>query len=325
MEEFKVIELHRSRDFGRKINATFEFVRQNFKSLGKSLLFIAAPAVVIGSLMIGSFMGDFTGNILSQAGNPDAFNKFVLSWSFWVQFILMFIFLIVSMIMSVSTINNYMLLYSKKRTNEISVQEVWEKVRGSLASYLGSSFLFFVLFVGAYILVILIGMVFGAASSTLGGIGVFVGVCAMFYLWISSSLTLFIQTYEDKNFFSALARSVKLVQGKWWSTFGLLFILTFIMYAVSYLLVLPFSLVMGVTMMHKVTSPVTPEIGATKFMTVAIVTFFYIIYLLLSSLPNVGVAFQYFNLVELKEAKGLMSDIENVGKPEEPGRPEETY
>ena len=93
MEEFSFIELQRTRDFGKKINATFEFVKQNFKSLGKSILFIAGPPVLLGSLMIGSFMGDFMSNIFSQANNPEAFRDFMMSWSFWAQFILMFIFL----------------------------------------------------------------------------------------------------------------------------------------------------------------------------------------------------------------------------------------
>jgi hypothetical protein len=40
----------------------------------------------------------------------------------------------------------------------------------------------------------------------------------------------------------------------------------------------------------------------------------------------VGIAFQYFNLVELKEARGLMSQIETIGQPGvDPNRPEETF
>ena len=35
MENFQVIELQRQRDFGRKMNATFEFIKQNFGSTGR--------------------------------------------------------------------------------------------------------------------------------------------------------------------------------------------------------------------------------------------------------------------------------------------------
>jgi hypothetical protein len=48
--------------------------------------------------------------------------------------------------------------------------------------------------------------------------------------------------------------------------------------------------------------------------------------MLMYSLPNVGIAFQYFNLVELKEAKGLMTQIENLGQTSPPdNRPEEHF
>ena len=48
--------------------------------------------------------------------------------------------------------------------------------------------------------------------------------------------------------------------------------------------------------------------------------------LLMYALPNVGIAFQYFNLVELKEAKGLMGQIENLGQSTaSENRPEEHF
>jgi hypothetical protein len=227
--------------------------------------------------------------------------------------------------MSVSTINNYLLLYSQKKSNDISVQEVWDKVRGSLGMYVGSAFLLFLMFVAAYTLVILLTFVFGAMTPVLAFLGAVVGICGMVYLWIGSSLTLFIQSYEEKNFFSALSRSLKLTQGKWWSTFGLLLVLGLIAYFVSYFFIIPYYIVMGTTMMHKVSSPLAPVEGPSKYLTILFFTLYYVVYLLLSSLPNIGVAFQYFNLVELKEAKGLLTEIENVGKPEETKRPEESY
>ena len=72
MENFNFIEFHRTRDFSRKLNATFEFVKQNFKPLGKSILFIAGPPVLVASLVSGSFMSEFMS--FSMVGNPDGRN-----------------------------------------------------------------------------------------------------------------------------------------------------------------------------------------------------------------------------------------------------------
>jgi len=40
----------------------------------------------------------------------------------------------------------------------------------------------------------------------------------------------------------------------------------------------------------------------------------YTIQLLLNSLPNVGIAFQYFNLVERKESRSLLQSIDTIGE-----------
>jgi hypothetical protein len=46
----------------------------------------------------------------------------------------------------------------------------------------------------------------------------------------------------------------------------------------------------------------------------------------LYALPNVGIAFQYFNLVELREAKGLMEKINSMGQESNTSnRPEEHF
>lgn len=328
MEEVNYIELQRARDFGKKINATFEFIKQNFKPLTKSLLLIAGPAILIGSLMIGSFMGDFMGLTLANAaggGNPEALSKYFLSFSFWAQIVLMFVFFIVSTIMSISTMNNYILLYGKNRTNQIAVQDVWDKVRGSLGIYIGSTLLMFLMAVVGVIALVLVIALFSVASPVFSVLGMFAGFGAFIYIMISVSLTLFIQTYEGLGFFDALSRSFKLVRGKWWSTFGLLFVLSLIGSTIAYFFMIPYYVVVMTTAIHKVSSPLTAEAGPSKILIMSSFTLYNAANLLLSSLSNIGTAFQYFNLVELKEAKGLMADIENVGKTDNTQRPEESY
>jgi hypothetical protein len=53
--------------------------------------------------------------------------------------------------------------------------------------------------------------------------------------------------------------------------------------------------------------------------------FGYIVQMLLYTLPNLGIAFQYFNLVELKEAKGLMDKIDSMGSVASSEKGEEHY
>ncbi|MEJ0057379.1 MAG: hypothetical protein WDN75_18015 [Bacteroidota bacterium] len=59
MENFRFIEFQLTRDFSEKLSATLSFVMQNFKALFRALLYIAGPPVLVASMLIGSFIGDF--------------------------------------------------------------------------------------------------------------------------------------------------------------------------------------------------------------------------------------------------------------------------
>lgn len=328
MEEFKAIEFQHTRDFSRKLNATFEFIRQNFKPLGKSILFIAGPPVLVGSVIGGSFMGEFLNIGQSAQSSPDAFSNYFLSVSFWTQMILMFVFLTVSFVIAIATINSYLIIYDQKKTNQIEVSEVWDGVRNAFWSYLGTSVLFFVLFIIAYAVLLLPIFILAEISGVLVVFGALFVIGAIIFLLISSSLTYFIQLYEKKNFAEAVGRSMRLVNnGKWWSTFGLIIVLYLIMMTVSYIFIIPYYAVLFTNTLHSVSTGTAVEPSASwKIWTIVFFTLFYMAQMIMYALPNVGIAFQYFNLVELKEAKGLMNQIENLGQSSTSGnRPEEQY
>jgi hypothetical protein len=328
MEEFRAIDFQRARDFSRKLNATFEFIRQNFKSLGKSILLIAGPSVLVGSVMAGSFMGEFFNFGRMAQGNPEAISDYFLSVSFWVQLMLMFVFLTVSFVVAIATINCYLILYDEKKTNKIEVSEVWSRVRIVFWPYLGTSVLFFLMFIIAYVLLLIPVFMLADISGVFLFFGIFFIIAGIIFLIFSSSLTYFIQLYEKKNFIDALVRSIRLVNnGKWWSTFGLIMILYLIMMTVSYVFIIPYYVVLFANTLHSASAGTELEFSSSfKLWTIVFFTLYYMAQMLMYSLPNVGIAFQYFNLVELKEAKGLMSQIENLGQSSAPdNRPEEHY
>lgn len=321
MENFKAIEFHQARDFSRKMNATFEFIRQNFKSLGKSILFIAGPPVLIASLIIGSFMGEFMSFTQGIANNPgqseqmDVLQNYFMSVSFWLQLLLMVVFLTVSSVMNIATINNYILLYGEKKSNAIEVAEVWERVRSTFWMYFGTMFFFMLLAIAAFIVLLIPVGILMAISPVLIVFGVIILYCGIIYLAISVSLTFFIRAYEGNGFFEAIFRSFKLVRDKWWSTFGLIVVLYLIMMISSYIFSIPWYVV-GLTSALHTTSVDTFQEPSSTWQTMMIIFFamYYLAQMILAALPNIGIAFQYFNLVELKEAKGLMNQIESLGQ-----------
>jgi len=327
MENFKAIEFHRTRDFSQKMNATFEFIRQNFKGLGKGLLFIAGPPVTVASFLMGSFMTDLQ-NVAAMMRQTDTFMKSFTTPAFWLQILLAMIFLVVASVMTIGTINNYIVLYDEKKTNRIEFSELWERVRDTFWMYFGTMFFFFLLTIALYLVLVVPVVVLAMVSPGLMVLSVFLVLGVAFYVMISGALTFIVRGYEKKSFLEAIGRSFMLVRGKWWSTFGLIVVLSIIAGIISYVFAIPYYIVMFVNTMHSVSSSTLEEPSSGMHMlSVILFAFYYMAQMLLQSLTHVGIAFQYFNLVERKEAPGLLGHIENLGN-EGPGSvasPEEQY
>ncbi len=49
------IELRKTRDFSAKINITFEFMRQNFRILAKSIIYIGGPFILVEGVFMGMY------------------------------------------------------------------------------------------------------------------------------------------------------------------------------------------------------------------------------------------------------------------------------
>jgi len=314
MENFTAIDFHRTRDFGRKVNATFEFIRQNFKPLLKSILFIVGPPVLVAALLLGSFMNGLFLRSMRGANNPESVEYFT-SAGFWLQMVLMFVFMMVAGIMTIATINNYIVLYGEKRSNNIEVHEVWARVRQTFWMHFFSVLFFAVLFIIAYVVFLIPMVLITPSSPFLFFVGFTIFLVLLCYFFFSTSLVFFVQLYEQRGFFAALGRSFRLVQNKWWSTFGIIMIMYFIAGFISYLPLIPMYVALVVSAIHSVEAGSVQQMST--FMQVFITSCFvvyYLFYIVLQSLPNVAIAFQYFNLVELKEARGLLSDIDTLGQ-----------
>lgn len=317
MATFTPIEFHRPRDFNKKLNDTFEFLRQNLRPLFKSILIIAGPPVLMGSLLMGSFMGRFLNLSTTVDGSESQtlLENYLLSPSLWLQLGAGFLFLLISSVVTIASINNYILLYGEKKSNQIEVDEVWGRVRQTFWMYLATLFLFSLLSMAVFLLLFLPVILLSAQSPWFTFFGIIGLMCALLYILFGASLTFFIRAYEHTGFFAALFRSFQLVRSKWWSTFGLIMVLMFIVYTISYLFIIPWYVVTMISTLHSVTTNALQEPSTGwKLLTIILFTLYYIAQMILSAIPHIGIAFQYFNLVELKEARGLLADIQSIGK-----------
>ncbi|MGD1958809.1 MAG: hypothetical protein ACFB2Y_08130 [Fulvivirga sp.] len=323
MQGRPTIEYHRTRDFGKKLNATIEFIKENFKPLFKAMAYIAGPPIILGSILLSQIFDRFINfTTLAGAGINPGFSELA---EFILPGIGAILFLLLGGTALLAVIYDYMILY-EKQGKEISVNEVWQLTKTSFWQVLGRMLLLTLLGLVAYIgLVFVIGLS-AAASPALAfllGIPAFIG---FIYLIIPIYLFFIIAVYERVDFGTALGRSYKLVRGKWWSTFGLIFVTGLIQGVISSIFFIPWYVIFILKTLHTTEPGSFMEPSATMEVigTISFLLYSAMRYLLFC-IPLIAVAFQYFNLAELKESKGLMAKIDAFGSTSHTADEEEHY
>lgn len=311
MSEALRIEYHKTRDFGKKINATIEFIKQNFKPLFKAMLYIAGPPVILGSILMAQILDNFM-NILTystQGIDPELDELMgLISPAIGAA-----IFLVIGGTALIAVVYDYMILY-EKQGKDIAVREVWELTKRSFWRVLGTMLLYVLVLMLAYVVMLIPTFLLAAISPALTFIGIIIFYAGAVYVVVSFSLIFIVMAYEKVNFGTAVTRCFQLIKSKWWSTFGLFIVTSLIQSVISSIFFLPWYIIFILKMLHSTDANTFDEPGVVTQLAGTICLLFYlVISYLLYCVPLVALAFQYFNLVELKESKGLMAKIETFG------------
>ncbi|WP_020597726.1 hypothetical protein [Spirosoma panaciterrae] len=295
-----MIQLFQQRDFGNKINATFQYITQNFRSLGLALLYIVGPVALVAGIASGVMQSNIfdLGKMTEDAGRDSsapfaagyALALSIFSPAFWIT---MLFSLLAILAVSLATYAHMKVYARKTQLNvptsftgaiDISVTDVWEEMQP------------------------LIGR--GVLISVLSAIITF--VAAMFfaipgiYVGIVLSLGLVVTTFEETDFSQTWNRCFTLIRDKWWSTFGLIVVMGIISAIVGMVFSVPAGIIgvlTGLKLLPNVASfwlilgNVIATVGGT----------------LLRTLIYVAIGFQYTNLVERQEGRGLLSAIDSIG------------
>ena len=277
-----MIPLYQQRDFGEKINATFTYAGQQFRSLSLPLLFIAGPVSVLAGIASGIYQSNLLNIVRVDPGNPFAAFENVFSPTY----LLMVVFSVLARVLVSLTVYAHLKVYNRNQGGPVSVGDVWQEVQATLVQSLGFSFVsFFLILVGCLFLIV-------------PGI----------YAAIPLSLGLAVIVFEGIGLMEAISRCFTLIQNKWWSTLGLLVVMGLILGIAG----LAFSLPAAVLTILK-TMRVASEIP--DFVTIVTQTIAMVGGTLLSAVVALAVGFQYFNLVERHEGTGLLSSVDLIGTP----------
>lgn len=279
------INLREERDFGQKINAVFAFLQQNFKPLFRSLLFIAGPTALLGGIFMGLHQSQFMDFALNE--NPSAINNNFFRDLFNPNYFLAILFLLISFILVFQTVYGYLVAYLEDRNRPITTDMVWSHVKQK--------------FVFSFFAIIVLGII--------TVIGFFLLFIPGVFLVVAFQLALIIIAMEQIDIFDLVSRCLYLIRGKWWSTFGLLFIVSLIQGMMGVVFNVPLYIITFAKAFHVGEATDSNNIFliiSTIISTVGTV--------MLYTLSALAMAFQYFNLVERKEGVGLLEEVDQLGK-----------
>lgn len=296
------IEFQKYRDFGQVINGTFEFIRHNFLPLLKSIIFIVGPFILLSGIFSGLYQKDIF-----------SFNSTTTSLSnFGIVSLLYLIALFLSMITMVSVVYSYVLIYLQ-RTDEspIQIDEVWLGVKSNILKVVGITILIGII-IGVIGITFFLPLffIFNVQSNPLAMIPIiFLVMIPIIYFSNKLTLTYFVSLYENIGAVDSMKRSIFLIKNKWWFTFGLVIVLSFIQGFMGFLFQIPQYIAMITVMFNSMDG--TGVDGVTEIIiiiTSIIAAFNFVFY----AISLIAIAFHYFSLVEQKEAKGLIEKIESI-------------
>jgi len=274
------IEFNRVRDFSALLNATFEFIRQNFRILLKSTIFIVGPFI----LLAGVFGGLYQSSVFSFKAQTNTAGIFI-------PFLLYFFFLMLAVFILMIVVYSIIDEYLNSDTLKLEMDLVWRRFKQNF---------WMILLTGlGYVITVVIGSLF----LIIPGI----------YLAVTLSLIYMVRIVEKKNFFDSIGRCINTVKKNWWFTFGLTLVLGLIQGFLGFIFYIPSYIAMFFTAMSGINFESNGE-GSPSEILFIITTIVSSISLIFYSISLIGVAFQYFNLVERKEAPGLMAKIDSIGE-----------
>ncbi|QKG53463.1 hypothetical protein [Hymenobacter sp. BRD67] len=306
------------RDFGAKISASFEFIGEHWRSLGKCLVYFVLPF----TLLMGVGLGLFNNGIYNMSGRTlaaqrahvplphpaspyDMFNFSGLGLAF-VGGILAF------MLLSGSLYAYLRVRLRLPATEPVTTAQVWAELRARLGRIVLGFLLLLV--IGLVGWGILLSGVVGGMSSIASGPGMtslvfLLLMLASIYVYIVFALYFPVLWFEDRSVVASVGRCFQLIRGQWWSTFGLLLVALFLQSMLTIVFAIPQYAVMFGKMLQ------LPGLNSDILGLVA--TCFYALGIMFTYvLPLLVLAFQYFHLAEQKEGVGLRLLVDKLGHPQ---------
>lgn len=271
------VAFREARDFSATISTGFRYIRDHFRTLYRPLFFICLPVKIVASVLLGSFFHDFRpGSFPGSASFGSMFGGYSL--------------IALAYVLGSVVICEYMRWTMVRPSTTPTLSEVWRETRRHFFFYFALS-----LVTGAMI-----------------AMGFFLFVLPCFFLLVAFQFSYPLHAFERADFGECIGRAFSLVWGRWWMTFGLLFVLVGMSLLINAAIDIPGWLITGFGSLSGMDWMEDPD-GAGHRM-----QWFFTLFalignvsaLLLMPFVLVPMCYHVLSTLEKKEAPGLLREVE---------------
>lgn len=276
------IDFIQKRSFGDMITATFDFVKQEFGSLFRCFAIVCLPLVIIELVLKTNYLSDYLNDAFNPLGATDTYSGMLqMIWNAVAAIILTFWIQLFTL--------SYVRVYLDKRhqaEGRVTLPEILRVMANKLGITLAWFFINAIIVSIAFCFLIVPGL----------------------YLCIGLMFTSYYIILKDRPL-SQMFKSLNLIRGNWWSTFGYMLVISIIVNVIAYV----FSAPLMVTATMTAITGDAPGIYETALL------------LLLSSVGQyllqivmfVGISMKFFSLLDEQEHTSALDKIGQLGTVEE--------
>lgn len=272
--EAQHFDFFKARSISETINATFAFIRQEFIPLGKNLLFIVGPLMLLSAIINNLY--------IETSFNPDP--EMIFTSDYWSHIFVLWLLQLAMITLMITVVNHYVLMYIRNDENRFSVQSILNVSVKDFWRILGISIVYTIMLSIAFVIFIIPGV----------------------YLFVALSLLYVILIHERLNFTEALNRSMQLIREYWWFTFAILILTWIIVYVLQLLFQIPLMAIGALYGFHEGAQEVLQEYSGW----LAISTTISYLSNLFYAIVLIATIVHYYSQREKKEAAGLANRID---------------
>lgn len=296
------------RSFGEKLNASFDFLKENRKVLLKYMTYLILPFCLVYSLLLNTTMNTYVNVLLGGAILGADVSSFD-SW-FWLKYYSFIICSILCMLLFTSLVFALVKLYNDRedRLNNLTFDVLRPLLLKNLSRLLSMGVVFTILM---FIIVFFVMFLFALSSLTL-----LLTIPLLFAFFVALSLSVPVYLFEEIGIFQSLAKGIRLGFATWGGVFGVMMVMGVIASILMGVVSLPWYLVMFLKVIFNYSSDFTSSEPSVFYD-----FFVYILSVIMAfcgcfatAFSILGSSYQYAHATEKMDSITIEDDIDNFEK-----------